>query len=289
MSKQVVFSVFRYQLLPISNNFQFRMDSEIQSIYELISNKNLIFHRVITDEKVRYFGKGYEVISKLESSNEDVYFFRMGVKKTVNIHDENFNEDTIFNYPNSLVYINNDPEEQFLLIEHEPEAFYEPKALKNIIDKSLNNYLNEYGLSVYIRRVTNITDFWETMLLYKGRIKSLRFNFVKPNMSNISSKAVQAIKLLKNQANSHNTKLELNAPKDGVLENLTPENKEIAGLAEYNANGGGTSTIKLKGIRKSIKTSKKEIEIKIDQAVIEGVPYNKVSDVIESNLKAINE
>jgi hypothetical protein len=289
MGKQVVFSVYRYQLLPISNNFQLSLYSEYKSIDELIKNKNQVFHKVITDESVRYFGKGNEIISKLEAANEDVYFFRMGVKKTVNIHDENFKQGTVFNYPNSLVYINNDPEKQFLLIEHEPEAFYDPKALKNAIEKSLNKYLQGFGLSVYIRKVTNVTDFWETMLHYKGRIKSLRFNFVRPNMSNISSKAVQALKLLKNNSNSHKTNLELNAPENGVLENLTPENTEIAGLADYNAKGGGTSTIKIKGQRKRIKTSKKEVEVKIDEIIIEDVPYNKVSDVIESHLKALNE
>jgi hypothetical protein len=175
MSKKVFF-VYRYQILPLSNNFQFKLDSEYRSNEDLIANKNKILGEIIKNDKVDYYGKGYSVISKYESNSlSGVHFLRMGVKKTLSLHDNEFKTKTINDYPNSLVYVNNDPDKQLLVIEHEFEAFYKPKALKNIIDKTWNRYLKNEGLVVYFSEITESSEFWETMLLYKGRIKNLLF------------------------------------------------------------------------------------------------------------------
>jgi hypothetical protein len=108
-------------------------------------------------------------------------------------------------------------------------------------------------------------------------------------MANISGEAVKAIKMLKNNSNSHKTTLALNAPKNGVLDNLTPDNQEIAALVDYQAEGGGKSTIRIKGHRKKIKTSKKQVTVEVDEITIENVPYEKVSDVLEAHLDNIND
>jgi len=288
MSKKI-FYVYRYQILPLSANFQFRLDSEFKSNEELIENKNKILNDIITNDKVNYRGKGYNVISKNESSKDALHFLRMGVEKTLNIHDKNFDSKTTYDYPNSLVFIDNNPDKQFILVERELDAFYKPKALMNIIEKSWDENLNTLGLTVYLNEITDPSDFWGTMMEYKGRIKALHFNFIRPNMANISGEAVKAIKVLKNKSNSHKTTLGLNAPKKGVLENLDPDNEEIAALVEYQAKGGGNATIRVKGSRKKIKTSKKQITFEIDEAVIENVPYDRVSDILKSYVDSIDE
>ncbi|MFS4491731.1 hypothetical protein [Maribacter sp. 2308TA10-17] len=287
MSKKVFF-VYRYQILPISSNLQIRLDSNYNSIDELIENKNKILGKIIIDEKANYRGKGYNVISKHEASDGGIHFLRMGVEKMLSIHDKEFKSKTEFDYPNSLVYINNDPEQQLILIEHEFNAFYKPKALKNIIEKTWNLYLKEEGLTAYFSEITEASEFWDTILYYKGKIKALNFTFIRPNMANISGKAVNAIKILKNQSNSHKTTLGLNAPKKGVLENITPENEEISDLVDYQAKGGGNATIRIKGSRKKIKTSKKQVTFEVDEATIENVPFNKVSQVLESFINTMD-
>ncbi|MEP3838890.1 MAG: hypothetical protein ABJM36_14655 [Algibacter sp.] len=289
MSKTIIFSVYRYQILPISNNLQTRIDFNFNSIDELISEKNNIFREVILNPKTKFRGKGYNVLSKFEESFDDTYFLRMGVEKKVNIRDKDFVSKTENDYPNSLVYIDNANDKQYLLIEHQSDAFYKTSVLKNIIEKSMQNYLYEYGLSVYISKVTSISDFWETIMEYKGRIKSLRFNFIRPNMSNISGKAVEAIKILKNESNSHKTLLELNAPKNGVLENLTPDNQDIEGLAEYCSDGGGTPSIKITGVRKRIKTNKKEITIELDEVNFNNQPLKKVHKFLDLFLNNLDD
>lgn len=287
MNKKVFF-VYRYQILPVSNNFQTRLDFEYNSIEELIENKNKILGDIIHDEKVNYRGKGYSVISKHEASQGGIHFLRMGVEKILSIHDKEFKSKTTVDYPNSLVYINNDPEQQLLLVEHEFDAFYKPKALKNIIEKTWNTHLEKVGLTTYFSEITEAAEFWDTILFYKGRIKALNFNFIRPNMANISGEAVKAIKMLKNKSNSHKTTLGLNAPKNGILENITPDNEEISALVDYQARGGGNATIRIKGSKKKIKTSKKQITFEIDEATIENVPFDKVSQVLESFIDTID-
>ena len=106
--------------------------------------------------------------------------------------------------------------------------------------------------------------------------------FIKPNMSNISGKAVQAIKMLRNKSNSHKTKLELNAPEKGVLENLNPDNEEISSLAEYSAKGGGVPMIKIKNYRKLIKTNKREETIEVDELNIIDQPFKKIQKILNT-------
>lgn len=289
MSKLKVFSVFRYQILPTTTNLQTRIDFNYSSIEDLIKDKNNVFRDVLLNPKTNYKGKGYNVLARHEGSFEEHHFLRMGVKKNLVIRNKNFETTKENDYPNALVYIDNNPLRQFLLIEHEPDAFTKPKTLRNIFEKTLNQYLYKYGLSIYISKVTSISDFWDTMLYYKDVIKTLRFDFIKPNMSNISAKAVEAIKILKNQSNSHKTILEMNAPKKGILENLTPENNEIKGLAEYCSDGGGIPTIIVKGSRKRIKTNKKEVTVEYDEIRFINQPLKKVAKFLENLLNDIDE
>jgi hypothetical protein len=289
MNKIKVFSVFRYQLLPTSSNLQKRLDTSYETIEDLIADKNNIFRDILLHPKTNFRGKGYSVLAKVLESFDEKYFIKMGVEKKINIRDKDFKTKTENDYPNSLVYINNDPLKQFLLIEHESEAFYEPLALKNIIEKSLQITLEKYGLSVYIEKVTSLSDFWSTIFEYKDKIKSLKFEFIRPNMANISGKAVQAIRILKNNSNSHKTTLELNAPQKGILENLDPENEEINGLAEYCSDGGGESSIRIKNYRKRIKTNKKELKIEVEEIEFINLPLDKISQLLEMHLGRIDE
>jgi len=282
MQGRKIFSVFRYQLLPTTTKIQTRIDQLYTSYEDLIEKKNDIFADVVLSDKTKFKGKGYNVITKIDYVENEHIFLRMGVHKTINLHDENFIEQKAHNYPNSMVYINNKKDKQFILIEQEIEAFNKTSVLQNILMKSINNNLNKYQLSIYIEKITDISKFWDTIFEYEGRIKMLRFEFIKPNMSNISGKAVQAIKMLRNKSNSHKTKLELNAPEKGVLENLNPDNEEISSLAEYSAKGGGVPMIKIKNYRKLIKTNKREETIEVDELNIIDQPFKKIQKILNT-------
>ncbi|WP_228235077.1 hypothetical protein [Allomuricauda sp. M10] len=282
MQERKVFSVFRYQLLPTTTKIQTRIDEKYNTYEELVEKKNAFFKEVITNNKLKFRGKGYDVISRVENVIGEYIFLKMGVQKVVSLHDKDFKSKVEYNYPNSLVYINNLKDKQFMLIEHDTEAFSKTEALKNIIEKSVNNALKHFDLNVYIEKITDVSQFWDTIQEYEGRIKTLRFEFIKPNMSNISGKAVDAIRLLRNKANSHKTNLELNAPKNGVLENINPENKEISSLAQYSADGGGVPKIKVKKYRKLIKTSDREETIEVEEINIEGKPYEKIAELLNT-------
>lgn len=282
MPNNVIFSVFRYQLLPTTTEIQQRLDGRFSTYQELLDIKNELFKEIVSSESTTYRGKGYNVLSKVEHVQGNSIFLRMGVRKTLNIHDEEFRDKKVNNYPNSLVYINNHKDKQFILIEQDFESFSNTEALKNIIEKSIKKQLAQYNLTVYIEKITNPSGFWETVMEYQGMIKTLSFEFFKPNMSNISGKAVEAIKILRNDSNSHKTKLELNAPENGVLENINPDNEEIANLVDYKSQVGGNTKIKIKGYRRFIKTNDKEEEISIENIDIENKSFGKIKELLDN-------
>lgn len=264
MDRSIRFSLYTYQLVPSSVNIQQKIDGEYSTYDELVGMKNKLFEKAITNDNVRFQGKGYNPLVKLMHNDKDLILFRFGVQKNLVIADKEFNEHKTTNHPSVLVYIDNNPERQLIAIENNTDAFTETKTVANIIENTLAKHLANNQLSIYIEQRFHLSEFWETLADYQGRITSLKFNFIKPNMSNISKKAVETIKLIKSKNNSHKTILNLNAPKKGVLENLDPTDQDINSLAEYCALGGGSSSIKVKGLTKRVKTTKNEVTKKID-------------------------
>jgi hypothetical protein len=269
--KQETYFLFRYQLVPTSKNIQITIDYQISSYDDLIRLKNEIFKDILTRKKVELKRRKTEAIYKVIYSSQDIYLLRIGSHKKLSRFNKDFREEQIENYPNVLIYINNATDKQIMVIEKNNNAFSSPDVIASILEQSFRDILNKYQLALYIKPILEEREFWNVVREYDQKIHQLTFELIKPNLSNISRTLTDEIKSLQENTNSHNTRLELNAPKDQILENINQDNKDISGLVKYSSDGGGDILLMVKGIRKKIKASKKvHKELTIDEVNIKG-------------------
>lgn len=281
-NRKTRYSIFRYQLLPNSAK-QFDLFDVFKSREELVKRKNEFFKTIVLDSRNKYRGKGSKVIGKVEFESNDDILMKIGVEKSKEIYRSDFNKETIKDYPNIDIYINNRKDKQYLVIQHNLDAFSDSNAVANMLKNSWQHLLDQYKLSLYIEQTFDENQFWDTVREYSGRITALKFEFIKPNISNISSEIKKVFNTLENELNSHTVSLDLVAPKSSVLENIEPGNETVEGLLGYNKDGGGKPPyIRAKGVRKNIKTVKTETTIEIDEYT--GSPEGLI-DLLNTMLK----
>jgi len=254
--KQETYFVFRYQLVPTSHYIQITTDHKISSMEDLLKLKNEIFKNVLTKAKIELKGKT-EAIYRVIYANNGKFLLRVGSHKKLSKYDKEFREEQIENYPNILVYIDNTPDKQIIMIQKNIAAFSSPDVVASILEQSFKSILGKFQLALYIKPIFEEREFWNVVREYDQKIRQLTFELIKPNLSNISKSLTDEIKSLQETTNSHNTKLELNAPKNRILENINQDNSDITGLVKYSSDGGGDILIMVKGMRKKIQASKK--------------------------------
>lgn len=213
-AKGIVFSSYRYQLVPLTTAIQQTLFGEkpYNSYDDLISKKNIFFYEVITTER-NYQGRGYNVITQIEYANETDIVIRFGVEKTVEINNPDFTKGSIKDYPNIFVYIDNRPDKQLIYIQHNADAFTDADTVAKFMLERLQARLSNYELAIYIERTFDDNEFWETIAKYEGRITFLKFEFIKENLADIAKSAVEHIKTIQNQVNGHKIGLGIGAPK----------------------------------------------------------------------------
>ncbi|MBS4036163.1 MAG: hypothetical protein KGZ85_16995 [Ignavibacterium sp.] len=270
LNKQETYFLYRYQLVPITQKIQMTLDLGINSYEDLVNKKNDIFKSFLSSKKVTLKAKT-EALYKIIYSDKDEFLIRIGSHKKLKRHNKEFNEESIEDYPNVLVYINNDSTKQFILIEKNNRAFTSPDVVATMLEQSFKNALLKYQLALYIKPIIEKREFWKVVKEYDQKIRQLTFELIKPNLSNISKTLSEDLKSLQSNTNSHNTKLELNSAKGQVLENIDEDNQDIEGLVNYSSEGGGDIFLKIKGMKKKIKASKKvHKEITVQEIDIKG-------------------
>lgn len=278
--------MYTYQILPNTSNIQFNVANEYDSIEELVRRKNEFFQKEIISHNLKYRGKGYSVLNKVEYNEGYEMVIRFGVKKSISITDKEFEEKNVDTYPNILVYINNHPQKQKIFIQENLEAFTSTDVVANIIENAAEKALKMYDLSIYIEKNSNPEGFWKTVNRYHGSIKRIKFVFIKPNMSNISGDIVRDIKIMKSDLNGHEIDLSIKAPKDGVLQNIDEDNKDIQSMVEYWAEGGGPApSIAVKGIRREIKTDESQKVEEIDEIHVKNGNFKEIASFLSKFFK----
>lgn len=166
--------------------------------------------------------------------------------------------------------MNNNPNVQKIAISENLEAFSGTSVVKNILKDTLKRELKKYGLNIEIEQIFNSISFWDFIERYRYKISYLNFEYIKPNMANISSKLPEEFRKLAENINSHESHIIFRAPRNGVLENIDKKNKVINGLVGYTSDGGGNIKVKIKGIRKQKSTSENPEFMEIREMDLEG-------------------
>jgi hypothetical protein len=256
-----IYELFRFQLLPISQHQQ-ELFSKTFTVEEIRARKNEFLNEVLA-KLPEFLHPRTEVRHKIERHEEELFIFKLSAHRKLDRYTEEFVLERLETWPNVTVVIDNAPDRQAIGISRNTLAFSSGHVVANLLERTLNGPLAEYGLTIQIQEQFAKNNFWEIIDRYRGRVKRVRFEMVSPNMANISHVLKVDLRQLNRDSNSQRTSIELQAV-DGASLELSPNNPLIAGCVEYASLGGGDIAIKVTGLKKEIRTSTSVSTVAID-------------------------
>jgi len=276
--KNINFNLYRYQILPKDRHFQGALFGDLQTIDDLISKKNQIFHEEIK-KITEWKNKRASIKGQLIFDEDEFLLFRFAPKRTVKIENETFQEEQHENWPSILVAIWNKPDKQYMLIQDRKQAFSSTKSVLNIILQSLNISLGVKQLKIYAEPIFHKEAFWTIVNQHAYKIKNIKFELITPNMANISAALSEDLKSLAKGTNTAKTLLELDAD-DSIL-HIESEDKQINSIVDYASEGGGNISVKVRGIKKRIQTANSVKSVEIGEIEINGNNIPKIADLLK--------
>lgn len=280
--KNASFEVFRYQLV-VDKTMPIHLYGKHETPEQIRADKNNIFKELITKEKFSFHSSNSTINSKLLYQDGDMYYFKISAKRTAHIYKEDFTEDTIDNFPNIIVAINNHPDVQKIAIQTNITAFKETKIVKKFILESIDSKIKDYNLSFFLDPIYDKQDFWNFVKKYPKSIKQLTFDLISPNLANISKNLTLNLKELYEDTNTQRTKLELNADPESYLD-VKESSKFVSGLVNYGAAGGGSIYARVVGSRKKINTAENPSEFNIEDKLIKDNDWEKLDKLFKDIL-----
>jgi len=279
-----VFHIYRYQILPLDIVQDSLFDRPIP-LDELIERKNEIFADALRNLQDWQYHKG-EIIYHFEGEDRDVFVLRMGVLRPVTLHTKEFefDEREAEDWPKIVIVIDNDPDTQKAAIQLDWRVFQHTATVARILEDNLNRVLRKDQLSVFFEPMFERGDFWRTVQQYPSQITRATFELISPNMSNISRTLKVELGDLHRATNTKKTKLELNSEENSAL-TLRPEDPTISSLVDYASEGGGKISLKIRGLEKTITTSKSIKETTISEMEITADSVKQVTDLARSILE----
>lgn len=258
MSTHTIFRAYRYQLLPLDRN-------ETKDLYhdrsseELISHKNLYFAEALSHlPKINH--KRVEINIWIETIGPDFFKIKLAPSRPLTRETHDYRREKVENWPHIEAYILNNADDQLLIIQDRVTAFANTDTVANIILRGTRGMLDRIGLSLQIEPLFNEAYFWGLVNEYSNRITWLEFEFITPNMANISKTLAKTLKNLGKETNAVREQLTLRADPSSSLD-ISQENATIQGLVEYTSQGAGDIKLKIKGIRKRFQTSNSRREV----------------------------
>jgi len=269
MEKRLInFRLYRYHLLPLSTDeSQTSMFPKKKKKTSEVKEKKNIFFNTVLGSLVESKNNSNPI--RLHHQDEEYFVFKIAQKKTARI-TQDFKNQTVSNEPYSYVIINNDDKVQKIAISENGEAFSNTDVVKNILTKVFRKELEQFQLNIAIEPLFDSKNFWEYVEKYKNDLTYINFQYIKPNLADISKSLPADFKKFAENVNSHESHLTIKAPDKGVLENINKNNPVVNGLVEYSSDGGGNIKLKVKKIRKHLNTTDKPVIQQIDELEIEG-------------------
>lgn len=253
MSKDLKFDIYRYQLLPKTQN-QLELFGKRMSVEELRAEKNDIFRGILS--KINsWTDDHYELTSELLIDEEDWYIFRLARKKDIKRATKNFSIEEIDHWPQVTIIINNNPSIQVVCVSNNKVAFSSTSQVINIINNELSDKLNNEGLVIDIRPTFYKHDFWQMIKESQDDIYSLRFELISPNMSNLQKKAVLDLYAARDKYNAQKTVVEFSVDKNATDSslNIDMHDTDIQNMVDYASEGGGDVSLKRRKFKKTLR------------------------------------
>ncbi len=258
MSTHTIFKAYRYQLLPLDRNETKDLYQDY-SVEQIISRKNEFFAEALNHlPKVSH--KRVEVSVLIREIQQDFFRIHLAPSRPLTRETTDFRREKVENWPHIDAYVLNKPEDQLLIIQDRPTAFTNTDTVANIILRSTRGALDKIGLSLQIEPLFNEAYFWDLVNQYNNKITWVEFDFVTPNMANISKTLASTLKSLGKDTNAVKEQLTLRSDPSSSLD-ISHNNPTIQGLVDYTSRGAGDIKLKIKGIRKRFQTSNSRREV----------------------------
>ncbi|MFY0675715.1 MAG: hypothetical protein JXR18_00360 [Neptuniibacter sp.] len=278
-TKLTSFELFRYQLLPIDRFLQGNLLTGVGSIDDLISRKNEFFSEAVLGTK-NFSDNRHETITKKLYEQDGFFLLKIAHNKSIHRETKDFRDEVIDNWPSILVAIWNKPEKQYIAVQRRKTAFSSCEMVVKMIINAIASQLSHHHLRAIHEPLFEKQQFWSLLHQYEGRIKSVDFEIITPNMANISGSLSDDLKDFAKATNSTRNKLKIESDPEAHL-HLEEDNRTLQGLVNYSSEGGGNISLKIDGVKKTYHTSKTVKEIQLGDMEIQGSADEVVSVIKE--------
>jgi hypothetical protein len=258
MSTHTVFRAYRYQLLPIDRNETKDLYHEL-SVEDIVARKNDFFGEALLHlPKVNH--KRVEINIAIQQLEHEFFRIQLAPSRPLTRETADYRREKVENWPHIEAYILNNSNDQLLVIQERATAFANTDTVANILLRGTRSALDRIGLSLQIEPLFDKAYFWSLVGQYSNRITWVEFEFVTPNMANISKTLERTLKAIGKETNAVREQLTLRSDPSSSLD-IPQENATIQGLVEYTSQGAGDIRLKIKGIRKRFQTSNSKREV----------------------------
>ena len=236
MNNHINFRAYRYQLLPLDRNQTKDLFDNI-SPDEAIARKNEFFSAAISNlQNLKH--QNLNIILQAKEICPDFFKIRIAPSRPLKRETYDFRVESIDNWPHVEAYILNAPDEQYLFLQDRASAFANTDTIVNLLKRGTRHALESNGLSLHVEALFNKKFFWDLVSENINKITQIRFEFITPNMANISRTLEKALKDLSKKTNSVREELTIISDPASSLD-IDPSNETIQGLVDYTSAGGG--------------------------------------------------
>ena len=243
-----VFELFRYQLLPIDRYIQGNLLTGVATVEELIKRKNEFFADVLSGTN-SFSNRKLETVTKRLYERDGFFLVKIANNRSIHRETREFKDELIDNWPAILVGIWNRPDKQLIAVQRRTSAFSSSEVVVKLILGKLSDQLRHHYLRAIHEPLFEKKQFWAILNQYQGKVKSVEFEIVTPNMANISGTLPEDLKEFARKTNSTRNKLKIESDPEAPL-HLEESNRVLQGLVSYSSEGGGNIAVKIDGIKK---------------------------------------
>lgn len=256
------FIIYTYQFSPIQHSGANLFGGDRFAAEEIMSRKQDILGEIISDGLLSFDFRNKIYAHRILLDTQGIVVLRLANSRNAVLERE-FQKEKIGYAPSCLVIIDNRKDIQTIAIEEDSSAFHDTEQVVRILRSTFNRLLRPFGLSLYIRKAYQESEFWDIVNSHKDRIELVRFHFSYPNLPRVNKTIKEIISATSRSTNSKQSSLGLKAAAGETLE-LDKSNEELNDLAGYAADSGDQIELKAKGIRGFIKTGCTTVSVDID-------------------------
>lgn len=272
------FQLFRYQLLPQTQK-QLHLFKDILSVSELKEKKNLFFNEVLSNfPDLNY--RNAALNRRIDLALDPWFVVELNTEKNIEKESKDFRKEQIDNWPSVIVIFNNKPDSQLIAISKNRKAFASGMVVAKLLCENIQRELNKYHLTMQVEALFEKKKFWTLIEGNEGKVVSVNFELISPNMANISKNIKLDLRKINKDTNTHRTNFKLNASEGSALE-LNPKSRFVNSLVEYSSQGGGDIEVRLRGVKKILKTSKGVKETSIDEVAIKNATPERLAVLLD--------